>query len=109
MSDMRGRLIGLERPSKRKPLAGPPLSSINGGGGKARGCWGCLIGSWSSGGDGDGRGGAWRSCWAPALHFTGRRQQTVLAPGPRQPQVSFVVCHHGSCETGMSDVFVSVC
>lgn len=63
-------------------------------------------------------GGAWRSCWAPALHGTGRRQQTVLAPGPRQPQVSFVVCHHESCETGISIrdvnnrqafVFVSIC
>lgn len=87
MNDKEGQLIGLER----KQLARPPLSSITGrepwkGGG---GFGDCLIGSWSSGGV---------SGHAASLPFTvqagGSRPS---CPGPRQPQVGFVVCHHGSC------------
>ncbi len=84
MNDKKGQLIRLERPSKRKQPALPPLSSMT-----QREDWStsCLIGSWSSGGSGD---------HAVLLPFTvlagGRRESN---PRHQQPQVGFVVCHRG--------------
>lgn len=73
MNDKRGQLIGLQRPSKRKQLAPPPLSSIT-----ERKYW---KGGWGFTGMLDWQSEQWggqRSCWASALHSTGRRQQREL-------------------------------
>lgn len=88
MNDKEGQLIGLERPSKRRQLALPPLSSITGRGSTGRGLLDWQLELWGVRGH------------AVSLPFTvqagGSRES---CPRPRQPQVGFVVCHHGSCST----------
>lgn len=87
MNDKKGQLIGLERPSKRKQLA---LERSRGGRGGFAGRPDWQLEQWGVRGH------------AVPLPFTvqagGSRES---CPRSWQPQVGFVVCHHGSCSTNL--------